>query len=130
MLTRTRSLLLSPRTLIRLIGAALLFLVNLQLLDVLSTIRFVRIYGIGREGNPLAQMFFLHYNIAGLWLHKLLFLPFAIAPAIILLQLSRKYAEDKKHFTLISSFLTFSLAIYIYLDIQFLVIVISNFLGI
>ena len=129
MLARTRNLLLSPRTLIRLIWTALLFLINLQILDVLSTIRFVRIYGIGREENPLAQTFFLRYNITGLWLHKLLFLPFAIAPAIILLQLSHKYAEDKKHFALISSFLTFSLAMYVYLDIQFLVIVISNFLG-
>ena len=129
MLSRTRGLLLSPRTLTRLIWTALLFLVNLQILDVLSTIRVVHIYGIGREENPLAQALFLHYNITGLWLHKLLFLPFAIAPAIILFQLSQKYMRDEKHFTLISSFLTFVLAMYIYLDIQFLIIVISNFLG-
>ena len=129
MFVNIRGLLLSPRTLIRLISAALLLLINLQILDVLSTIRFVRIYGIGREENPLARMFFLHYNIEGLWLHKLLFLPFVIAPAIILLQVSQKYGKDERHRTLISSFLTFSLAMYIYLNIQFLIIVISNFLG-
>ena len=130
MFADARKLLLSPRTLIRLLWAALLLLINLQILDVLSTIRLIRIYGIGREENPLAQTFFLKYNIAGLWLHKLLFLPFIMVPTLVLLLLSKKHMKDEKNFTLISAFLIFTLTMYIYLDIQFLTIVISNFLGI
>ncbi|MEK7089283.1 MAG: hypothetical protein AAB920_00505 [Patescibacteria group bacterium] len=116
----------APRILLRLIWVALTILLVLQVCDVLSTIRFVGRLGIEAEENPLARMFFIRYGIAGLWLHKLLIIPFIVSVSCILLQISRKYVGDEKNQALLVSFLTFFLSAVIYLNMEFVAIVLSN----
>lgn len=125
MTTRTSGL-RAPKILLALIWAALVIFLVLQVLDVLSTIRFIAVEGIQEEENPLARILFTHYGVAGLWLHKLLIIPFVVSVGCILSEVSKKYMCDEKNRTLLTYFLAFFLSAYVYLVAEFVAIVISN----
>lgn len=124
MSTKTMS---APRILVRLIWLAIAVLVVLQVLDVLSTTRFVKALGIENESNPLARNFFICYGTLGLWLHKLLILVFGIPVTWILHTVSRKYLADRENTLPLILFLSFFLGLCIYLDWHYVEIVVANF---
>lgn len=117
----------APRILMRLIWTAIALLVVLQVLDVLSTTRFVKALGIENEANPLARNFFICYGTMGLWLHKLLILLLGVPATWVLLEITKKYPGERKNHVPLIIFLLFFLLVICYINWEFVEIVIANF---
>lgn len=116
----------APQILVRLIWISLAILLMLQACDTLSTIRFVRVFGIEAEDNLLARVLFYRYGVAGLWLHKLLIIPFIVPAGCILLQLSRKHLNNEKKRALLIGFLSIFLVACTFINAKFVATVIAN----
>lgn len=116
----------TPKILVRLIWISLVLLLALQACDTLSTIRFVRVLGIEAESNWLARILFSRYGITGLWLHKLLIIPFVVPMSLTVRKISRKHLNDEERRASLISFLSAFLAMCTFLNIWFVITVLSN----
>lgn len=115
-----------PQILLRLIWVSLVIFIVVQILDVLTTIRFVRRFGIDCENSELGRSYFALYGVAGLWLTKLSVVPIIVAASCTLSLVSKKLISNKKDYKTIVLLLSFILFLNTCINIRFIVVAILN----